>query len=211
MNKDYSKVKYLVFSADDPFTMSFKDIVINLESNKIVNGILTLGEDCDPYKESYRLNPCQEYIDKLRPIANKNGILDLFAKVVDTGTYYLCDENIEELYVYPGYVPKLMDYYNTSPGFGDYIEISINLNNEFELAHKDYTNIFNYLEEEAEDWKPVNKQEKNLYTTTELKSEYQRGIQDFKDTSLRIISDYQKSSGIDLTELLQQINNWKVT
>ena len=53
-------------------------------------------------------------------------------KVVDMGYYALLDENENILYELVGYVPDIVDYFNNQKGYGDYIDLDIEYDEELE-------------------------------------------------------------------------------
>lgn len=51
--------------------------------------------------------------------------LDIFMKVVDMGYYTLLDKDENILYELAGYVPEVVNYFNKTNGYGDYIDITV--------------------------------------------------------------------------------------
>ena len=141
--KDFTNVHYLKFSAEDPCEIKFTDIVIDLVTDCIISGVISSGrENEDKWSIDIKKN--------LNELPNSK--YSFFAKVVDTGVYWLLDENMHPVYKSESYVPSLMDYYNCEPGYGDYIELSIDNENTWHLAHANKHKIsFNY----EDDWQPV--------------------------------------------------------
>lgn len=152
--KDFSKVRYLKFSADDPYECTFKDVIIDLVEDKMIYGFITIGsiEDGDEritFDVEHNLSELQ-HGDKF----------SIFAKVVDSGVYYLLDENMNEVFISEGYVPRLMDYYNVERGFGDYIELKFDDINTGKLWHQEQNKI-SYNDED--EWNEVQHKSLNLY------------------------------------------------
>ena len=140
---DFTNVRYLKFSAQDPWEAEFYNVVIDLVTDRIIDGIIKIGEEGE---KCVIVNGKRAKYDFINPDYS------IFAKVVDTGSYYLLDENMNVIFESHGYVPKLMDYYNTEPGFGDCIDIKIENLENGKLCHKNTSKI-NY--NNPDDWTPV--------------------------------------------------------
>lgn len=119
--KNFSQVKYLKFSAHDPWECNFIDVVIDLTTNQLVSGKLEIGD----WEDSEHLLKIDISKDSdMKKLSEVNNII--FGKVVDTGSYYLLDENKNILFQCDKwYVPSLMDYYNIEPGYGDCIYFKV--------------------------------------------------------------------------------------
>lgn len=184
--KDFSKVKYLKFSADDYQEMNFTDVVIDLLNDTLVSGIMTFGGIDDSDKTMVDINV------NIKDIVNYN--YSIFAKVVDSGDYYLLDENMNVLYESHGYVPKLMDYYNLSEGFGDYIELLIDDIDRKHLKHADSSKV-NFNNEN--EWTEVD-------TTETSCNLYHKGLNDGFDAVRRIIIN-DANDGVESSLTLSRI------
>ena len=150
MKKDFTAVRFLRFSADDPWECRFQDVVIDLTTDRLISGIIAASSENE---DTWSVN-VKNGFDTL-----PNPECAIFAKVVDSGIYELLDENYNVLFKSEGYVSFLMDYYNRKPGFGDYIKLLIDNENIGHLAHSDKYKISFYNESE---WTPV-EQQTNLY------------------------------------------------
>ena len=189
MEKDFSRVKYLKFTACDPWEAEFHDVVINLEDDIIVSGIIKIGEENE---------------DRTTIIVNKNGWENLeksdysiFAKVVDEGSYYLLDNDMKPVYECHGYVPSLMDYYNCEPGYGDCIDIKIvDTNKSLLFHHPEHKIKYN----DHDDW--------TLIITDDNNKNYADGIEDAYDSIRKIINNNDNAED-SITEILNLINNYK--
>ena len=122
-NKDFSNVRYLKFSANDDWCAEFKDVVIDLVTNCFVDGVIIMRlEGKDEYVIDLA-NDTSSNLDCLNTFADG---LEIFAKVCDTGKYYLLDENMNVIFKSENdYVPALMNYYNREEGYGDYIYLLV--------------------------------------------------------------------------------------
>lgn len=183
--KDYSNVRYFKFSAEDPWEIKFTDIVIDLVTDCMISGIISSGrENDDKWSVDVEKN--------LNELPNPN--YSIFAKVVDTGVYWLLDENMQPVYKSEGYVPSLMDYYNKNKGFGDYIELLVDDISTGRLAHStDYKTKFN----RDTDWENVEATEPNLYS---------KGMNDAFSIILNILTSDDKSK---VENAINTINNFK--
>jgi len=124
---NYSKIKYLQFSVESEFEgIKFQDIIINLETDRIEGGYLTLGETDDPFKETYNLNECPENYEKFKELLKPNFVL--CAKITNGGEYFLLDEKCNKIYECIGHIPRLMDFYNIRPSEGVYFYLCIKEN-----------------------------------------------------------------------------------
>jgi len=151
MEKDFTTVRFLRFSADDPWECRFQDVIIDLVDDCLVSGIISAGTESD---DEWSIN-VKEGFDSL-----PNPNYSIFAKVVDTGIYELLDENHNVVFKSEGYVPSLMDYYTRNPGFGDYIELFIDDIDKKHLAHsKKFKTSYN----NPDDWEEVKSNHTNLY------------------------------------------------
>lgn len=187
MVKDFTNVRYLKFSAIDSYEAEFIDVVIDLVTDCIISGVIKIGEEDE---DRLTINVPNE-LDKL-----PNPDYSIFAKVVDTGSYYLLDEDKNVLFKSEGYVPFLMDYYNREPGYGDCIELLIDNKNTGHLAHADKHKIsFNH----ESDWLPVEQLEQhpNLY---------EKGMNDAFNIILKILTSDDK---FKIENAINVINNFK--
>ena len=184
MEKDFTTVRFLRFSADDPWECRFQDVVIDLVTDRLISGIIAAGSESD---DTWSVD-VKNGFDTL-----PNSDCSIFAKVVDTGIYELLDENHNVVFKSEGYVPFLMDYYNREPSYGDYIELLIDDKNTGHLAHADKHKIsFNY----ESDWLPV-EQHPNLY---------EKGMNDAFNIILKILTSHDK---FKITNAINVINNFK--
>lgn len=142
--KDFSQVKYLKFSAHDPWECNFIDVVIDLTTNQLVSGRLEIGDWEDP-EGLLKIDISKDSdMKKLSEVKNI-----IFGKVVDTGSYYLLDENNNVLFQCDKwYVPSLLDYYNVDRGYGDCIYFKVN--GIRSLVKSDQKNIWDFNQED--DW-----------------------------------------------------------
>lgn len=170
MEKDFTKVRYLKFSAEDTFECVFYDVIIDLVDDRLVSGIIKFGEE-GQYDTTINIEK------NLEDLVNHE--YSIFAKVVDSGMYWLLDENFNALFKSEGYVPKLMDYYNGEEGFGDYIDLYIDDIKTGKLRHHDGVKI---AYNRVDDWEEIEQIEKtpNLYV---------KGMNDAFDAIMRIIQD----------------------
>ena len=181
--KDFTNVRYLRFSANDPWECRFQDVVIDLVTDKLISGIIAAGSENEDTWSVYVKNG----FDTL-----PNSDCSIFAKVVDTGIYELLDENHNVLFKSEGYVPFLMDYYNCRPGYGDYIELLIDDKTTCHLAHSDKHKIsFNH----EDDWSPV-EQHANLY---------EKGMNDAFNIIFKILTSDDK---FKIENAINVINNF---
>ena len=150
MEKDFSKVRYLKFNAKDEFGPEFINVIIDLTTDKVIDGIIKVNDNDSSDSSDSSDN------DKPRIIINgknKAGNLictkyNVFAKVVDSGEYYLLDEELTPVFKSIGYVPSLMDYYNNEPGYGDYIDLTFMELDRGKLKHANRPKInFNNVSE----------------------------------------------------------------
>lgn len=184
MEKDFTTVRFLRFSADDPWECRFQDVVIDLVTDRLIGGVIAAGSESD---DDWSVD-VKNGFDTL-----PNSDCSIFAKVVDTGIYELLDENYNVVFKSEGYVPFLMDYYNREPGYGDCIELFIDDENTGHLAHADKHKIsFNH----ESDWLPV-EQHPNLY---------EKGMNDAFNIILKILTSHDK---FKITNAINVINNFK--
>ena len=189
MEKDFSTIRYLKFTACDPWEAEFCDVVIDLENDTIVSGTIKIGEENE---------------DKRTIIVNKNGWENLeksnysiFAKVVDEGSYYLLDNDMKPVYECHGYVPSLMDYYNCEPGYGDYIDIKIVDTKKSLLFHQsEHKTKYN----DHDEWTLIMKDDNNKNYVNGMKDAY---------NSIRKIINNNANAEDSITEILNLINNYK--
>lgn len=184
MEKDFTTVRFLKFSADDPWECRFQDVVIDLVTDRLISGIIAAGSK----SEDMWSVDVKNGFDTL-----PNSDFSIFAKVVDTGVYELLDEKHNVVFKSEGYVPFLMDYYNREPGYGDYIELLIDDENTGHLAHADKHKISFIWES---DWLPVEKHQ-NLY---------EKGMNDAFNIILKILTSHDK---FKITNAINVINNFK--
>ena len=90
MKKDFTNVRYLKFSAHDPWEVEFYNVIIDLTKDCLVSGIIKSGNEND-YKWSINIEK------NLNELPNTDS--SIFAKVVDSGIYHLLDENMNELFI----------------------------------------------------------------------------------------------------------------
>lgn len=208
-SKDYSKIKYLKFSAEDEYEgIRFQNIIIDLASDRIESGYLTLGEAGDPFKSTYNLNDNPENYTKFKELLNTNdNILHLFAKVVDSGEYYLLDEKFNELYKCIGYVPHLMDYYSVRPCYGDYIRLNIKENKILEIPeeNKKRSKIsYNY----DEDWLPISQSfDSEDVPSRDYIEGWVDGFASFKIAAGDLIEEFVPKIVAEVISVLGNINN----
>ena len=112
LKNDYSNIHYLKFTAEDS-ALRFYNVIIDLYTNSLVSGIIT-----------YDMPDDSKSINVENDIHSLKGI-QLFAKPVDTGCYWLLDKDKNPVYKSYGYVPSIMEFFNISEGFGDYIDLEI--------------------------------------------------------------------------------------
>ena len=188
MEKDFSRVKYLKFSAIDPEEAEFCDIVINLETDKIESGMIKIGEEGD---DKVIVNGLNKWGNLVNPEYS------IYAAVGNNGSYYLLDEKLNPLYEHHGNVPKLMKYYNEHSILDNCIDIKIVDLEKSLLAHNDKHKInFN----DPDDWHPV--------MTDMNKKYYAYGIEDAYDSIRKIINNNDNAKD-SLTAILTLINNFK--
>ena len=184
MEKDFNTVRFLRFSANDLCECRFQDVVIDLVTDRLISGTISAGEEND---DTWSVD-VKNGFDTL-----PNSDCSIFAKVVDTGTYELLDENHNVVFKSEGYVPFLMDYYNREPGYGDYIELLIDDKNTGHLAHADKPkSIFNH----EGDWVPV-EHHPNLY---------EKGMNDAFNIILEILTSHDK---FKISNAINVIKNFK--
>lgn len=132
-------IKYLRINAVDGLELGIRDLIIDLETNKMLSGFIDEFED---YKMISTVS-IEDYAKE------HNGI---WAKVVDNGRYDLLNENNEIVSSVQGYVPEWVDArYNCNEGFGDYIDFEIS-KDCFINTHDDIMNVnelFNLMIAEA--------------------------------------------------------------
>lgn len=184
MKKDFAAVRFLRFSADDPWECRFQDVVIDLTTDRLISGIISASSENE---DTWSVN-VKNGFDTL-----PNPECSIFAKVVDSGVYELLDENYNVLFKSEGYVPSLMDYYNRKPGFGDYIKLLIDDENTGHLAHSDKHKSSFYNENE---WIHV-EQHPNLY---------EKGMNDAFNIMLKILTSDDK---FKIETAINVINNFK--
>ncbi len=184
MEKDFINVRYLKFSAEDPWETKFQDVIIDLVTDRLISGIICSG--CE--------NEDKWSIDINKDLANlPNPEYSIFAKVVDTGVYELLDEDLNPIFRSEGYVPSLMDFYNCEEGFGDCIELFVDDLRTGHLTHNGTNKIkFNH----AEDWEEI-EQHPNLY---------EKGMNDAFNIILKILTSDDK---FKITNAINVINNFK--
>lgn len=106
-------IKYLRINAVDGLKLGIRNLIIDLETNKILSGIIDEFED---YKIISTVS--------IEDYAKKHN--NIWAKVIDNGRYDLLNENNEIVSSVQGYVPEWVDArYNCNEGFGDYIDFEI--------------------------------------------------------------------------------------
>lgn len=184
MKKDFAAVRFLRFSADDPWECRFQDVVIDLTTDRLISGIIAASSENE---DAWSVN-VKNGFDTL-----PNPKCSIFAKVVDSGVYELLDENYNVLFKSEGYVPSLMDYYNRTPGFGDYIKLLIDDENTGHLAHSDKHKISFYNESE---WTHV-EHHPNLY---------EKGMNDAFNIMLKILTSDDK---FKIETAINVINNFR--
>lgn len=185
---NFDKVKYLKFTAKDDYEdkVSFKDVVIDLVTDCLMCG--TISREVNGQNISVDLTELKDTSKMFKEIS-------FFAKVVDTGTYFLLDENMNIIYKSEGYVPSLFDYYHVDGrGYGDYIELTVDNVSNGHLAHKNERKIdFN----DEEDWECV-------CDTID----YDKGMNDAYNLILGIIEQSENKSNI-VASIISFINNFK--
>lgn len=191
MEKDFTNVRYLKFSAIDDYEAEFIDVVIDLVTDCIISGVIKIGEEDE---DRLTINVPKD-LDKL-----PNAEYSIFAKVVDTGSYYLLDEDKNVLFKSVDYyVPSLMDYYNGEPGFGDCIDLYIEDIKTGKLKHHG-SNKISY--NNHDDWKEVDEAE-NLY---------HKGMMDAFNIIYKILTshdDYKVTNAINVINNFKNNNNYK--
>ena len=117
---------YLRINAIDPTYIGLRDVLINLDTDRIESGTINL------YKEGKEISSSiQEYVQFYDTI---------FAKVVDLGVYEIIDDDV--IIRQEGYVPDWVDKkYNRSPGFGDYINFKIDINCKLMARSEELINL----------------------------------------------------------------------
>lgn len=215
MKHDYSKIKYLAFSAEDEYSgIRFQDIIINLENDSIEKGYLTLGKSDDPYKSTYNLNQYPKNDIKFQELLkNNNGVIVLTAKISNnTGSYYLLDNNYNRIYECIGYVPHLMDYYNFFPGYGDYIRLTIKEDKTLDVLEenkKRHKTSYNY----DDDWKLIMQNESSSEELiSDAENNYLLGFSDGLSLNIankieNIIVKYIPKIVSEIISVLNNINN----
>lgn len=104
--------KYIKINAKDFGLIEFNNVILNIETGEWVDGMVII------YEGDEEINYKYSDIDKVN-----DREVNLFAKVVDTGTYELLDENMNPVKKLENfYVPKILERFNTSNGYGDYLE-----------------------------------------------------------------------------------------
>lgn len=118
---------YLRINAIDPTYIGLRDVLINLDTDRIESGTINL------YKEGKEISSSiQEYVQFYDTI---------FAKVVDLGVYEIID-NDNVIIRQEGYVPDWIDKkYNQEPGFGDYLYFKINVNCKLMARSEELINL----------------------------------------------------------------------
>lgn len=150
MGKDFTNVRFLRFSANDPWECIFQDVVIDLVTDRLIGGIIAAGSENE---DTWSVD-VKNGFDTL-----PNSDCSIFAKVVDTGVYELLDDDHNVLFKSEGYVPFLMDYYNRRPSYGDCIELLID---DIETGHLAHANKHKISFNHESDWLPI-EQHPNLY------------------------------------------------
>lgn len=187
MEKDFTRVKYLKFSAIDPEEAEFCDIVINLETDKIESGMIKIGEQGD---DKIIVNGLNKWGNLVNPEYS------IYANVGNNGSYYLLDEKLNPLYEHYGSVPNLMKYYNEHPILDNCIDIKIVDLEKSLLAH-DIKPKISY--NNPDEWHPV--------MTDMNKKYYADGIEDAYNSIKKIIDN--NTAEDSLTAILTLINNFK--
>ena len=186
MEKDFTRVKYLKFSAIDPEEAEFCDIVINLETDKIETGMIKIGEEGD---DKIIVNGKNKWGNLVNPEYS------IYANVSNNGSYYILDKKLNPLYEHYGSVPNLMKYYNKHPILDNCIDIKIVDLEKSLLAHNIKPKIsFN----NPDDWTPV--------MTDMNKRYYANGMKDAYD-SIKMIIDNNTAED-SMTAILTLINNF---
>lgn len=116
--ENFNKIKYLKIKAcDNSDDIFLNDCIIDLSAtghNCIIKGKwIENEEEIDLFDETIE--------DQL----------DIFMKVVDMGYYTLLDKDENILYELAGYVPEVVNYFNKTNGYGDYIDIIVVYNKTF--------------------------------------------------------------------------------
>lgn len=94
--------------------------------------------------------------------------LEIWAKVVDGGTYYLLDEYGDPIYFHKGYVPRVFDFYNKYEGYGDYIDLTLQkIGDKYYVNHKEQSIPNDYIDES--EWTKM--------TSCKINSDYSAGYQ----------------------------------
>ena len=138
--KDFGEVRYLKFSAKDEFGPEFINVIIDLTTDKIFSGNININDsdssdsDCDSPR--FIINGRNKAGNIIKSHYN------VFAKVVDSGEYYLLDKEFHPIFKCLGYVPHLMDYYNNEPGYGDYIDLTFIELDRGKLKHSNMSKIY---------------------------------------------------------------------
>lgn len=118
MKKDLEKIQFLKIKGCDNVDDTFlNNCLIDLRSER--HNCIVEGKWIDPSYE----------IDLAEPTEYP---LKVWMKVVDMGYYTLLDENENILYELAGYVPDIVDYFNNQEGYGDYIDLDIEYDEELE-------------------------------------------------------------------------------
>ena len=147
--KDFSDIRYLKFSAKDEFGPEFIDVIIDLTTDKVIDGTIKMNEsDSSDSSDDDRPRFIINGRNKAGNLIRQN--YDVFAKVVDSGEYYLLNKEFTPIFKSWGYVPKLMDYYNNEPGYGDYIDWTFMELDRGKLKHSNRSKIDFNKEEEWE-------------------------------------------------------------
>lgn len=116
MKKDLEKIQFLKIKGCDNVDDTFlNNCLIDLRSER--HNCIVEGKWIDPSCE----------IDLAEPTEYP---LKVWMKVVDMGYYTLLDENENILYELAGYVPDIVDYFNNQEGYGDYIDLDIDYDEE---------------------------------------------------------------------------------
>lgn len=200
-DKDFSNVRYLKFSANDDWCAEFKDVVIDLVTNCFVDGVIIMRlEGKDEYVIDLA-NDTSSNLDCLNTFADG---LEIFAKVCDTGKYYLLDENMNVIFKSENdYVPALMNYYNREEGYGDYIYLLVTNTNIGRLDNNGNPKI-NYNRDD--DWEKVECNE-SQNTCDDCQNLYEKGMRDAFSIVRSIINE--NSNNMAVANILNVIRRFE--
>ena len=178
--------RFLIINAVDEYEMGLRDVTIDLKTNKIVAGVVTLYDNgCAT--ESIRVADLKNYGDLKK--------IHLFLKVCDRGEYVLADCDKLPMFKLFGYVPDLFDFINKEDGFGDYIDILVN--NDCTIHNNiisDEVSIYDKMMSSPDEKMPVGNGPEHWEYCHEGKvlnepQDYNRGYNDGLTRALEIVSE----------------------